>query len=194
MTSEQQEPAGSRLVYRPPSSTDVEYWGPGVCLRLLATGKDTNGAYTQVEHVVAPGGGPPPHLHQREDETWYVVEGRLEFRIGDVTLLAQPGDYLRGPRGMAHVFQNVGERTARVLMTFVPAGIEHFFMEVFQPVGDRAGPPPAPPAELIARMIQAAPRYGLEFFAMLPSLESGAATKPGFDVHAPTGPPDSLQH
>ena len=196
MTSEQQETAGSRLVYQPPSSTDVVYWGPGVCLRFLATGKDTNGAYTQIEHVVAPGGGPPAHRHQREDETWYVVEGRVEFRIGDVTLLAQPGDYLRGPRGMAHVFQNVGERTARVLMTFVPGGIEHFFMEVFQPVGDRAATPPAPPAELIARMIQAAPRYGLEFFAMLPSLESGAATKPGFDAHAPTptGPPDSLQH
>jgi quercetin dioxygenase-like cupin family protein len=193
MTSEQQETAGSHLVYHPPSSTDVEYWGPGVCLRFLATGKDTNGAYTQVEHVVAPGGGPPAHLHQREDETWYVVEGRVEFRIGDVTLLAQPGDYLRGPRGTAHVFQNVGERTARVLITFVPAGIEHFFMEVFQPVGDRATPPPAPPAELIARMIQAAPRYGLEFFAMLPPPESGAAIGPGFDAHAPTGPPD-LQH
>src|SRR5258708_6903257 len=92
MTSEQQETAGSRLVYRPPSSTDVEYWGPGVCLRFLATGKDTNGAYTQIEHVVAPGGGPPPHLHQREDETWYGVEGRVAFRIGDVTLVAQPAD------------------------------------------------------------------------------------------------------
>jgi hypothetical protein len=80
-----------------------------------------------------------------------------------------------------------------VLITFVPAGIEHFFMEVFQPVGDRATPPPAPPAELIARMIQAAPRYGLEFFAMLPPPESGAAIGPGFDAHAPTGPPD-LQH
>jgi quercetin dioxygenase-like cupin family protein len=191
MTSEQSEMMGEHPPFHRPGSTDVVYWGPGVVITFLATGKDTNGAYTQVENEVAPGGGPPAHIHQREDETWYVVEGSLEFRIGESTRVARPGDYVRGPRGTVHVFRNVGERTARVLNTFVPAGIENFFMEVLQPVADRTAPPPAPPADLIDRMIKAGPRYGIEFLEVLPPPESGASTAPGLD--APTGTP-GLQH
>jgi quercetin dioxygenase-like cupin family protein len=188
VTSEQQETVGEHPPFHRPGSTDVMFWGRGDGVTFLATGKDTNGAYTQVEAVVLPGGGPPPHIHQREDETWYVVEGSLEFRIGESTQVARPGDYVRGPRGTVHVFRNVGERTARALNTFVPAGIENFFMEVFQPVADRAAPPPAPPADLIDRIIKAAPRYGLE---LVPPPKSEADIKPGPD--APTSAP-GLQH
>jgi mannose-6-phosphate isomerase-like protein (cupin superfamily) len=188
MTSEQQETVGEHPPFHRPSRADVVDSGDGIRLTFLATGKDTNGAYTQGEGVVMPGGGPPAHIHQREDETWYVVEGSLEMRIGDATLVARPGDYIRGPRGVVHAFRNVGEHPARLFTTIVPAGLEDFFMEVSQPIADPTAPLPPPPADLIERMIQAAPRYGLEFF---PPPESGADTKPGPD--APTGAP-GLQH
>jgi quercetin dioxygenase-like cupin family protein len=176
MTSEQQEPAVEYPPFHRPSNTDVVYWGPRDSITFLATGKDTNGAYTQFEVAVLPGGGPPPHIHHREDETFYVVEGNLEIRLGEVNLLAQPGDYLRVPRDTVHAFRNVGEHLARMLLTMVPAGFEGYFMEVYQPVADLTAPPPEPPADLLDRMIQAAPPYGLEF---VPPPESGASTETG---------------
>ena len=187
MTSEQQETAGARQTFHRPGTTDVVYWGRGDGVTLLAAGNDTNGAYAQVEGALAPGGEAPPHIHHREDETFYVLEGSLEVRLGDSTLVAQPGDYLRVPRGTVHALRNVGERTARVLVTFVPAGLEGFFAEVYQPVAGRTTPPPPPPADLIERMLQAAPRYCCEFPGLLPPPESRATTEPGLD--APTGAP-----
>jgi mannose-6-phosphate isomerase-like protein (cupin superfamily) len=169
MTREQQEAEDAlRAFHRPGSSGVVLLGGPGEGVTFLATGKETYGAYAQLGGVVLPGGGPPLHIHHREDETYYIVEGSLEVRLGDATVAARQGDYIRIPRGTAHTVRNVGERAARVLVTVAPAGLEDFFAEVFQPVAGPTAPPLAPPAELIDRMIQAAPRYGLE---LLPSPE-----------------------
>lgn len=188
MAGEQPEMTGENQPFQLPSSAGVVYWGPGVVLTFLATGKDTNGAHTQVENEVAPGAGLPPHIHQHEDETWYVDEGSLQFRIGESTWVARTGDYIEGPRGTVHSFRNVGECTARVLTTFVPAGIEHFFMEVFQPDAGPSAPPSSPSTDLIKRMTQAAPRYGIE---LLLTPESEADTKRGFDALADA---PGLQH
>jgi quercetin dioxygenase-like cupin family protein len=191
MTSEQQETVGEHPPFHRPSHSDVVFWGRGDGVMFLATGKDTDGAFAQVEGVVLPGGEAPPHIHHREDETFYLIEGSLELRVGDDTFVAQPGDYMKVPRGTVHALRNVGERTARVLVTFVPAGLDGFFMEVYQPVAGRTASPPPPPADLIGRMIQAAPRYGSEFLEILLPPESGADTRPGPD--APTSAP-GLQH
>ncbi len=191
MTSEQSNMMGEHPPFHRPSSADVVFWGRGDGVTMLTTGKDTNGAYAQVEGVLVPGGEAPPHIHHHEDETFYLIEGSLELRLGDDTLVARPGDYLKVPRGTVHAVRNVGEHRARALVTFVPAGLEGFFMEVYQPVAGRTAPPPPPPTDLIDRMIQAAPRYGCEFLEMLPPPEAGAGTEPGFD--APTGAP-GVQH
>jgi quercetin dioxygenase-like cupin family protein len=170
MTSTQASTVGARRAFHRPGNTGVVYWGPGDCGAFLATGADTNGAYFQADVTVLPGGGPPPHIHHREDETFYIVEGSLEIHLGDVTAVGRPGDYVNVPRGTVHAFRNVGEHPARMLITFVPAGMEHFFAEVYQRA-DRTAPPPAPAADLLVRLMKAAPRYGLE---VLPLPESGA--------------------
>ena len=188
MTSEQQETADARQAFHRRSSTDVVYWGIRDGATFLATGKETNGAFAQFEVVVAPGGGPPPHIHHHQDETFYMVEGSLKLRLGESTLVARAGDYVRVPRGMLHAFRNVGEHTARMLVTFVPSGIENFFMEVYQPVMGPTALPPEPPADMIDRIRIAAPKYDFEIF---PSLEWGADTEPGLD--APTGS-SGMQH
>ena len=63
------------LLHRP-VATGRAYWGPGDHYTFLVTGDETGGAYFAMEALVPPGGGPPPHLHHREDETFYVIEGR----------------------------------------------------------------------------------------------------------------------
>jgi quercetin dioxygenase-like cupin family protein len=160
--------SGREALYRS-ANTGPAFWGPGDTYTFLATGKETQGAYFQLEAVVTPGGGPPPHVHHHEDETFFVIEGTLELRLGELTVLARAGDYISVPRGAVHSFRNVAEHDARMLVTFVPAGFEAFFEEVFEPAADRTSPPPPTSSDLIDRMIKAAPKYGLE---MLPPPDS----------------------
>ena len=191
MTSEQQETADANQTFHRLGTADVVYWGFGDGVTILANWKETNGAYAQVEGMLAPGGEAPPHIHHREDETFYVLEGSLELRLGEVTHVVRAGDYMQVPRGTMHSLRNVGEHTARALVTFVPAGLEGFFTEVYQPVVGRTAPPPPPPADLIDRMRQAAPRYGCEFLELRLPPESRADAEPGLDI--PTSAP-GMQH
>ena len=63
----------------------------GDVYRFLATGEDTNGKYALWEAVVPPGGGPPPHVHSREEEGFYILEGEITVQVGDERLVATPG-------------------------------------------------------------------------------------------------------
>jgi len=146
-----------------PKGTAPAVWGPGDVYNFLATGEETNNAFFQFEAVVPEGGGPPPHVHSREDETFYVVRGSLEILLGDSTYQAKAGDFVFIPRGTVHRFKNVGKDTAVQLVTFVPAGMEKYFREVFPAVTDRNATPPPITPELIKKLNEFAPKYGLEF-------------------------------
>ncbi len=143
-----------------PVGTGAAYWGPGNLMTFLATGKETGGAYFLSEISVPPGGGPPPHIHHREDESFHVLEGELTIQVGEDTITALPGDFATLPRGIAHSFKNNGDSPVKALVLIAPAGLENYFAEVFDPTVDRSVPPP-PSKELIARARAAAPRYGL---------------------------------
>ena len=146
-----------------PTGTAPAVWGPGDLYQFLATGEETNNAFFQFEAIVPTGGGPPPHIHRREDESFYVVSGVLEILVGDSTYEAKAGDFVFIPRGTVHRFKNLGATESVQLVTFVPAGMEGYFREVFQPVTDRKAAPPPITDELIQRMHEAAPKYGVEF-------------------------------
>jgi quercetin dioxygenase-like cupin family protein len=154
--------AAGRMLHRP-FDTGASYWGPGDRYTFLVTGAESGGAYFVMEALVPPGGGPPPHLHRREDETFYVVEGQVEFLLGDQTAIAGPGDFVNVPRGMIHRFLNTGTVIARLVLTFTPAGIEKFFEETLERAPNGATEPPDNVHEVAARYVEAAPRYGLEF-------------------------------
>ena len=147
-----------------PTGTGASYWGPGGLLTFIITGKDTGGAFFLAEMSVPPGGGPPLHLHHREDESFHILEGTLTVRVGDDTISASPGDFAFLPRGIAHSFKNNGDVTAKALVLITPAGLENYFAEVFDPAADRSVAPPPPGKELIARALAASPRYGLVLF------------------------------
>jgi quercetin dioxygenase-like cupin family protein len=146
-----------------PDGTAPALWGPGDRYDLLATGEETNNAFFQFEATVPTGGGPPRHVHSREDESFYIVSGDLEILIGDSTYRAKAGDFVFVPRGTVHGFKNSGDTTAVQLVTFVPAGMDGYFREVFTPMTDPNAAPPPITDELIRKMHEAAPKYGVEF-------------------------------
>jgi quercetin dioxygenase-like cupin family protein len=92
-----------------------------------ARGEQTEGALTAFETVVAPGEGPPLHTHANEDESLYVLDGGVRFKLGDEIRAAPAGSFVFIPRGAPHTWQNVGDGPARVLIHFTPSGMERFF-------------------------------------------------------------------
>mgnify|MGYP001166121467 CR=1 FL=1 len=134
----------------------------GDVYRFLATGEDTNGRYAQWEAIVPPGGGPPPHVHSREEEGFYVLEGEITFQIGDQRVVATTGMFANMPVGTPHSFKNETQRPARMLILVAPAGLEKMFFEVGVAVTQGATSAPPPDKAEIERLLAAAPRYGIE--------------------------------
>jgi quercetin dioxygenase-like cupin family protein len=139
-------------------------WIVGDTMTLKATTESTGGGLMLLENLTAPGGGPPPHIHTREDEFWYVLDGRFEIRIGDEVHTVGPGGFAYARRGTIHNFRNVADTPSRVLVGFTPAGMEGFFRESGRPASDDGPAPPVDDDE-IARTMAAAPKYGVEAVA-----------------------------
>ena len=99
-------------------------------------------------------------MHTREDETFLVLEGELEFVVGDRTITASAGSVVYGPRGIAHTFRNVGPTPSRMVVLIMPAGFEKMVEEVGEPVMDPSSPPEGPPD--IERLAAVQRKYGVE--------------------------------
>jgi quercetin dioxygenase-like cupin family protein len=134
----------------------------GDVYRFLATGEQTGGAYVLSEARVLPGGGPPPHIHHREDEAFFVLEGEITFTLNGKRVVAGAGSFIQGPRGMPHAFKNEGDAPARMLILVTPPGFEKFMAEFAQPVPSFDSPPrPVTPAD-IQKLLAVAPNFGIE--------------------------------
>jgi quercetin dioxygenase-like cupin family protein len=139
-------------------------WIVGDTMTFKATGTSTGESLLLIENLTAPGGGPPPHIHTREDEFFYVLDGTFEIRIGDGVHCLGPGGFAYVPRGTVHNFRNTAETASRILVGFTPGGIEGFFRESGRSATDDGPAPPLDDDE-IARTKVAAPKYGLEAVA-----------------------------
>jgi quercetin dioxygenase-like cupin family protein len=137
------------------------YWVVGDLYTILASGEDTGGAYALIHALVPPGGGPPPHIHRREDEAFYVLEGELAFQADGRSFTATAGSWVTLARGSLHAFRNTGTAPARALIVVTPAGLERYFAEVGQEATEGSSPPPFTPADL-ERLLAVAPKYGME--------------------------------
>ena len=134
----------------------------GDVYRFLATGEDTNGKYALFEAFVFPGGGPPLHVHSREEEGFYVLEGEITFFVGDQRLVASAGTFANMPVGTLHSFKNESGKPARMLISVAPAGLEKKFFEVGVSVPPGATTATPATKEEIEKMLAVAPRYGIE--------------------------------
>ncbi|GAA3756821.1 cupin domain-containing protein [Streptomyces tremellae] len=106
----------------------IPRWGVGDTYTIKLTAGQTGGSLGFIEASVPPGGGPDAHAHGDEDETFYLLDGELEFLNGDETFTARTGDLVFVPRGNRHRFKNTGDRTARMVFLFTPGGFEDFFV------------------------------------------------------------------
>src|SRR5215469_11521193 len=110
----------------------------GGWISFLAIGEQTGGAYAVIETANDPSTGIRLHVHEREDETWFVIEGEYTFEVGDQTFRAGPGDYVFGPRNVPHSYANKTEAVARALIMVTPAGFEGFWRESATMAGNPA--------------------------------------------------------
>lgn len=136
-------------------------WVLGDLYEFKAVSEDTHGAFATWETTVTPElPGPPPHIHHREDETFYVLEGEVELSADGRLIVATTGAFVNIPKGTLHTFRNAGTKPAKLLVSVVPGGFEKFFDEVGEPVTDPNSPPAGPPD--VEKVMAVAPRYGLE--------------------------------
>ena len=134
----------------------------GDVYRFLATGEDTNSKYSLIEALVGPGGGPPPHVHSREDEGFYILEGEITFTINGERVVATAGMFANMPVGTPHSFKNESNKPAKMLVSVAPAGLEKMFMEIGVPLAEGATTALPPTREDIEKLLAIAPKYGIE--------------------------------
>lgn len=108
---------------------DMLNWN-GVLYRILISSEQTGGALSLVDSISPIGSGPPLHIHDAEDETFYIVTGTLKFFLDGQTLVKQAGEAVFVPRGKLHTFQVVGDMPCRHLVMLTPGGFESFFAEM----------------------------------------------------------------
>lgn len=134
----------------------------GDVYRFLATGDETNGKYAMWEAIVPPGGGPPPHIHSREEEAFYILDGEITFTVNEEKIVAKAGTFANMPVGTPHSFKNESDQPAKMLISVAPAGLEQMFFEVAVPLAEGATTALPPTKHEIEKLLTVAPKYGIE--------------------------------
>jgi quercetin dioxygenase-like cupin family protein len=124
-----------------PSDEGEARWWFGSLAVIKATTADTGGQMTIVEVTEPPGAEAPLHVHHRDDEGFWILDGNVTFEVGSTTIEAGPGDYVFGPREIPHRF-TVGAEGCRMLFILVPGGIEDVIRATSEPARSRTLPPP----------------------------------------------------
>jgi mannose-6-phosphate isomerase-like protein (cupin superfamily) len=146
------------------TATGVKIVGPkdakegflgSIGVRFMIDGSEAGERFSLVEHPMSPRAlAAPLHLHTREDEYSFVLQGRMGALLGEEVVEAEPGDLVFKPRNQWHTFWNAGDEPCRILEIISPAGFERFFQELVD-MGGVAGADPVAFAQLRER-------YGLE--------------------------------
>ncbi len=140
----------------------------GDVYRFLATGDNTHGTYAIWEAIVPPGGGPPPHMHSREEEGFYILEGEVTIQAGDQWIVATAGMFANMPIGTPHSFKNESNKLAKMPIMAAPAGLEQMFFECGVPLPDGSTVALPPTQAEIEKMVEVAPKYGIEILMSPP--------------------------
>ena len=140
-------------------------WYRAARMTLKATSESTGGALSLVEVLFPPDFGPPLHVHHRDDEMFYILEGSFLFKCGDELFEAGSGSFVFLPRGIPHSFKNVGETVAKFLVIGTPAGLDQYFVDAGTPaLGEGLRPQPLDFQQMAAIGAQ----YGMEILGPPP--------------------------
>ncbi len=143
---------------------EARWWFGGLA-EIKATAADTGGLMSIIEVTEPPGIEAPLHVHYRDDEGFWILEGDVTFEVGDMTIEASAGDYVFGPRDIPHRY-TVGEQGCRMLFIMVPGGLENVLRATSEPAASRTIPPPAeeePSPEEMERLKAIIKEHGYEF-------------------------------
>lgn len=148
--------------YAARTGEDRSVWYGGFLLTFLATGEETGGSFSLVEVLGRKGlsAEPPLHVHTREEESFYVLEGEMTAYVGDKVIPAPAGTFVVLPRGVPHRYEISEEFRALNLIT--PAGFEGFFRELSEPACELTLPPAPEGPPDVARLVATAAKYGCE--------------------------------
>lgn len=139
-------------------------WWVGQLAEIKATAADTGGQMAIVEVTSGPGFEAPLHVHHREDEAFWILEGDVTLEVGDTTIQAHAGDYAFGPRDIPHRY-TVGEAGCRMLFICTPGGFEDLVIAMSEPARSRTLPPPPEGPPDMERIAAIAEAYGCELLA-----------------------------
>jgi mannose-6-phosphate isomerase-like protein (cupin superfamily) len=142
-----------------PAGHGEAFWWFGQLAVIKADAAHTCGRYTLVELTAPPSYASPLHVHHREDEAFWVLEGSTRFEVGDVLVDAAPGTYLIAPRATPHRWA-AGPEGARLLFLFTPGGFERLIAATGLPARALTVPPPELPVD--PRVESALRRHGTE--------------------------------
>lgn len=138
------------------------YWYIGHLLSVLISSKDTGGSFSLIHGYEIQGLEPPPHTHTKEDESFYLISGEIDYIVGDKTLEAKAGNWVFLPRNIQHSFR-VKTTQAEVLIHLSPGGFEDYFIEMSEPVKEMVIPPrPQGPPD-VQKIVETASKYGIVF-------------------------------
>lgn len=151
---------GLRTPFAVPAGGGESVWSLGGRFTTKADSAATEGRFALVEAVAFQSTEPPLHIHHREDEAWYLLDGRMTFYVADEVLEATAGTFVYAPRGLPHTF-TVDTEPTRVLVFASPAGFEHFATELGERASDDAPPPglSMPGPDVLGPIAE---RYGIE--------------------------------
>jgi mannose-6-phosphate isomerase-like protein (cupin superfamily) len=164
-----EEEAAIRTFAHEPGEGEALWW-VGLLATIKATKEQTGGRYTLVEILAPDGYGSVLHVHHREDEGFWILEGELTFYVGDQTIKARPGSFLFGPKDVPHAF-TVDSGPAKLLFVLSPAGFEDLVRDMGEPARSLTVPPQpeAPPSEAeMQQMAAIAAQHGAEILGPLP--------------------------
>lgn len=137
---------------------------PGAVFNFLARGSETEGRHALIKILVEKGAEPPAHIHSREDESYFILKGIIEYTIGADKLTVKEGEYVYLPKDVQHSFKILSER-AEVLMWISPAGLDQWFWDNSAPAPDGKAlsiPHGPPSAEVIEHFVTSLQTYGVQ--------------------------------
>ena len=139
------------------------FWVGTSLITCKAESVITHGRYSLFELIDQPQNGPPRHVHHRDDEAYYILEGKYEiYRANEPPTEATTGSFIYFPKGVVHTYKNVGKGPGRMLVVNTRAGLEGFFEEVGQPATDTSSPPILVQTPDFGKMIEIARKYDIE--------------------------------
>jgi quercetin dioxygenase-like cupin family protein len=136
-------------------------WSFGGLALIKASGDATGGDVAVTEQLAPRGAGSPLHVHHREHEWFYVIEGELTFWVGGETIVASSGTFVFGPKDIPHTFM-VSSEQARFLLVTEPGGFDAFMRAAGEPAQRLEIPPPATEPPDVAALAALAAEYGIE--------------------------------